>query len=103
MIDSITDAIIMDDIDEYRWAEGRHSGGGAGGVVGFGIAASPETGTHHGVYVLDDRGEVKDILQKASLAELKKQGAIRSVHHPSSVTCVCAHYLMRSYRMVPYC
>jgi hypothetical protein len=50
-------------------------------VVGFGIAATPETGTHHGVYVLDDKGEVKDILQKASLTELKKAGAIRSVTH----------------------
>lgn len=46
------------------------------GFTGIGIAAPAETGSHHGVYVPDEKGRVSAFLHKPSVAAMTSGGAI---------------------------
>lgn len=46
------------------------------GICGVAMRQPAETGTRHGVYVVDDRGRVYAFLQKPSIAELRAAGGL---------------------------
>jgi fucokinase len=46
------------------------------GVTGVAMCLDPETGSHHGVYVVGAGGQVYTFLQKPTLAEVKAAGGV---------------------------
>lgn len=51
------------------------------GAAALSIKDSPETGKDHGVYLIDDNGNVGSFLHKYSVPELKKAGAVDQSGH----------------------
>ena len=51
------------------------------GVTGLAMLLDPETGSHHGVYVVGTEGRVYTFLQKPSFSEVKAAGGVLSDGH----------------------